>query len=185
MADYLPSSIRKEQPVRILNDSEENNSVTFKNIKQSGFFRNFSIIDKNSIHIVGKIETDFRNSDSFYRINYTGSSSLNGSVIKLFSNGKVIQSLPSKEFHPYQWRQAHFVFPEGNSKIEIGLTKQISDDSWFAFSNPVEVTGLSWLLRQIRKNSLFIFLFISLPTISYVSLSSFFKHNKIKIIKLE
>ena len=159
MADYLPSSIRKEQPVRILNDSEENNSVTFKNIKQSGFFRNFSIIDKNSIHIVGKIETDFRNSDSFYRINYTGSSSLNGSIIKLFSNGKVIQSLPSKEFHPYQWRQAHFVFPEGNSKIEIGLTKQISDDSWVAFSNPVEVTGLSWLLRQIRKNSLFIFFY--------------------------
>lgn len=185
MADYLPSSIRKEQPVSILNKSKKNNSVTFKNIKQSGFFRNFSFIDENSTHIVGKVETDLRNSDSFYRINYTGSSSLNGSIIKLFSNGRVIQSLPSKEFHPYQWRQAHLVFPKGNSELEIGLTKQISGDSWVAFSNPVKVTGLSWLLRQIRKNSLFIFLFISLPMISYVSLSSFFKHYKIKIIKLE
>lgn len=184
MADYLPSSIRREQPTDMSNFSETNNSDILNNLTSSGFYRNFNLLDSNSTSFVGSLVTEDRN-NCFNRINYTGSADLQGSDIKLFSDGKIIQELPSKSLSPFHWKQAHFIFPEGNSKIEIGLTKQLRGDSWVAFSNPVEVTKLSWLLRQIRKNSLFIFLFISLPTISYVLLSSFFKHYKIKIIRLE
>lgn len=185
MAEYLPSSIRKEQHIDISNFSKTNNSDILKNLKSSGFYKNFNLIDLNSTNLVGSLATGPRNSNSFYRIQYTGTSDLQGSEIKLFSNDEILQELPPKKLIPYQWRQAHFIFPEGNSTLKIGLAEHLTEDSWIAFSNPVEVTKLSWLLRQIRKNSVFIFLFLSFPMITYVSLSLLFKQYKIKIIRLE
>lgn len=184
MAEYLPSSIRKEQHIEISNFSKTNNPDIIKNLKSSGFYRNFNLIDLNSTSFAGSFASGPRSSNCFYRIHYTGTSNLQGSDIKLFSNDEILQELPAKQLIPFEWRQAHFIFPEGNSTLKIGLTEPISEDSWIAFSNPVEVTKLSWFLRQIRKNSVFIFLFVSLPSLSYILLSSFFKHYKIKIIRL-
>lgn len=185
MAEYLPSSIRKEQSIDISNFSKTNNSDILNSIKSSGFYRNINLIDFNSTNFIANLAIGPRKSNRLYRIHYTGTSDLQGSDIKLFSNDEISQELPPKQLIPYQWRQAHFIFPEGNSTLKIGLAEHLSEDSWIAFSNPVEVTNLSWLLRQIRKNSVYIFLFLSFPMITYVSLSFLFKQYKIKIIRLE
>ena len=177
--NFLPPSIRKEKLISNISPSNDENCSLYKKIIQSGFHRNFNIIKSNSLSIVGTTQNTHSKS-SYLRVMYTGSDDLDGSIIKLFSKGKTVQTLPAKKLVPFQWKEAHFKLPRESKSIEIGLTERLTKDSWIAFTNPVEITFMSWLLRQVRKNSYNIMIFISLPLLSYILITQLQINTKSK-----
>ena len=110
----------------------------------------------------------YNESSNILRICFKGDPNLNPKCIKITNQNGHDSFLSLKKFKG-QWQTSHFFLPDDTKSIKLAINLG-SSNSYFMFQDLEKVTLPSWVLRQIRKSSINIFLIgvflTSLPLIS-------------------